>query len=238
MNDISRTYTPLVLMSINFSIREVKEKILKLKPGTAQGPDNIPARILKDNVDHLSLPLSIIFNKSMSTGEVPGDWKLANVTPIYKKGSKNKPENYRPISLTSISCKLMESIIRDRVNSHLTRNLLINSSQHGFMKNKSCTTNLLEFLEKITTILDEGDPADVIYLDFSKAFDKVPRMRLLAKIKAHGIDDRVLNWFSEWLNNRKQRTVLNGSYSEWSEVESGVPQGVGARPPGFHNLYK
>ncbi len=163
-----------IIRDIVFDQNEVKEKILKLKPGTAQGPDKIPARILKDNVDILSFPLAIIFNKSMSSGDVPQDWKLANVTPIFKKGSKHKPENYRPVSLTSISCKLMESIIRDRLNSHLLRNLLINPSQHGFMKNKSCATNLLEFMEEITNIIDEGDPADVVYLDFSKAFDKVP----------------------------------------------------------------
>ena len=161
----------------------------------------------------------------MTTGQVPSDWKLANVTPIFKKGSKSNPENYRPVSLTSVPCKLMESIIRDNVVDHLLLNQLIKSSQHGFMKHKSCTTNLLEFLENVTKMVDNGDPVDIIYLDFSKAFDKVPKLRLIAKMKAHGIRGDVLRWISEWLSGRKQRTVLNGSFSAWADVISGVPQG-------------
>ncbi len=127
----------------------------------------------------------------------------------------------------------MESIIRDQLVNHLKLNNLIKGSQHGFMKNKSCTTNLLEFLDRVTTLIDQGDSVDVIYLDFSKAFDKVPKNRLLDKIKAHNIRGNVHKWISEWLSGRLQRTVLNGSFSEWCEVLSWVPQGSVLGPLAF-----
>ena len=157
----------------------------------------------------------------MYSSTVPKDGKDANVTPIFKKGAKSSPDNYRPVSLTSVPCKIMESIMRDKMVDHLLENKLINNSQHGFMqKKKSCTTNLLEFLEKVTESIDSGTPMDIIYLDFSKAFDKVPRLRLLEKMKAHSINGRQLKWIENWLTDRQQRVVLNGSYSEWSKVES------------------
>ena len=127
----------------------------------------------------------------------------------------------------------MEFIIRDQLVNHLKLNNLIKSSQHGFMKNKSCTTNLFEFLDRVTKLIEDGDSVDVIYLDFSKAFDKVPINRLLDKIKAHNIRGNVHKWITEWLSGRMQRTVLNGSFSDWSEVLSGVLQGSVLGPLAF-----
>ena len=112
-------------------------------------------------------------------------------------------------------------------------NYLIKASQHGFMKNKSCTTNLLEFLKAITKIIDEGDPPDIVYLDFSKAFDKVPKKRLLAKIRMHGIKGNILSCFSDWLSDRLHRTVLNGCFPEYSRVFSLVRQGSVLGPQDF-----
>ena len=147
------------------------------------------------------------------------------MTPIFKKGSRTKPENYRPVSLTSIPCKIMESIVKDGLMAHLEENSLMNPSQHGFMPGKSCATNLLEFLEFVTRIVDEGKNMDIVFLDFAKAFDKVPKERLLAKLAAHGVEGKVLQWVRRWLTDRKQRVVLNGETSDLTEVESGVPQG-------------
>ena len=161
--------------NILFDEETVREKIKSMKISTSSGPDGLSTKFLVDYADYLSYPLTRIFNLSIDSGQVPQGWRDANVTPIFKnKGSKSKPENYRPISLTSIPCKIMESIIRDRLVNHLTVHKLINSTQHGFMSNKSCTTNLLDFLERTTKIIDDGDPQDIIYLDFAKAFDKVP----------------------------------------------------------------
>ena len=115
---------------------------------------------------------------------VPVEWKEANIIPLFKKGSRNKSENYRPVSLTSVICKLLARLIKDHMLDFLVRHKLLNPYQHGFLKARSCLTNMLCFLEEITKWLDEGSPVDIIYLDFQKAFDKVPHQRLLLKLKA------------------------------------------------------
>ena len=150
---------------------------------------------------------------------------MANVTPIFKKGKKCDAGNYRPISLTSHVCKILESIIKDSIFNHINVNNLLNESHHGFISKRACLTNLLQFIETVTDYVDQGYPLDVIFLDFQKAFDKVPHGRLLLKVKAMGIGSLVANWIESWLSNMKQRVVINGKCSGWSEVSSGVPQG-------------
>ena len=120
-------------------------------------------------------------------------WKKANVSAIFKKGEKKNPGKYRPISLTSVPCKLLEKIIRDKIVKHMTDNDLFSKAQHGFIKGKSCVTQLLAFLEDITQAIDNGEDVDVVYLDFCKAFDKVPHKRLLKKLHGYGIRGKILN---------------------------------------------
>ena len=117
-------------------------------------------------VEQISIPLATVFNLSLEEGIVPLEWKEANIIPLFKKGSRNKSENYRPMSLTSVICKLLERLIKDHLVDFLVKNKLINPSQHGFLKARSCVTNMLCFLEDVTKWLDEGSPVDIIYLDF------------------------------------------------------------------------
>ena len=209
-----------------FDEETVRNKIHSLKISTSSGPDGLSTKFIHDHAEILSYPLAKIYNLSMESGTVPQDWREANVTPIFKnKGSKSKAENYRPISLTSIPCKIMESIIRDKVVSYLTRNRLIKDTQHGFVANRSCTTNLLQFMEIVTKIFDEGDALDIVYLDFSKAFDKVPHKRLLNKMRALGIEGNILQWTEAWLKNRRQGTVLNGEHQTGRRSSPESPKG-------------
>lgn len=203
----------------------VLKHLKKIRSNKAEGPDEVYARILREAEVELSLPLSIIFAASLSQSLIPLDWKRANVVPIFKKGDKSKVENYRPVSLTSLVCKLLESIIKDAVVNFLEAHNLIKATQHGFRKAHSCLTNLLSFLDFATEQFDKGQQTDVAYLDFSKAFDKVPHQRLLIKLKQHGIRGRIVKWIESWLSGRQQRVVLNGSKSRWLDVISGVPQG-------------
>ena len=217
--------TEKILGGIPIVESDVLHTIEKIKVNKTPGPDKISPRILKEVKHQISKPLSILFNKSLTVGKVPSDWKRANVTPIFKKGDKSQPGNYRPISLTSVVCKLMETIIRDNMVKFFEVNKIINNSQHGFRSKRSCLTNLLDFFHYIFDVYDESRSVDVIYLDFQKAFDKVPHKRLLNKLLAHGISGNIHNWLEDWLSERKQRVVLNGVLSSWLNVKSGVPQG-------------
>ena len=203
----------------------VAKKIKAMKDNKSPGVDGIPPKLLMETVDQISIPLARVFNLSLKEGVVPFEWKEANIIPLFKKGSRNKSENYRPVSLTSVICKLLERLIKDHMVDFLVKHKLLNSSQHGFLKARSCLTNMLCFLEEITKWIDVGSPVDIIYLDFQKAFDKVPHQRLLLKLKAHGIGDSITDWIEQWLTDRRQRVVVDGEVSNWKSVLSGVPQG-------------
>lgn len=213
------------LDNIVLSDEKILQVINKLKPSKNGGADEVNSSFLLGIAQAIVVPLLLIFKKSLESGEIPDDWRKANVTPIFKKGSRKKPENYRPVSLTSNICKIFERLIANELTKHLDDNSLINKSQHGFRKNKSCLTNLLETTQEISQILDTGYQMDIIYLDFQKAFDKVSHSKLKIKLMNKNVNGRLLSWIMSWLRNRKQRVVVNGETSSWTSVKSGVPQG-------------
>ena len=143
----------------------------------------------------MSASLADIFTRSMATSEVPDEWKIANVTGIYNKGGREIGGNYRPISVTSVLCKTMERTLLDYLEHHQ----LILPTQYGFCQRRSCLTNLLEFFGQVYQEYDECKAVDMIYLDFQKAFDKVPHERLLLKVASLGIRGNLQHWIRSWL---------------------------------------
>jgi Reverse transcriptase (RNA-dependent DNA polymerase) len=186
---------------------ELVTRKLKLNPGISPGPDGIHPMLLKNCADELSTPLSLLFKWSCEQGQLPNDWKNAHITSIYKKGDKSDAGNYRPVSLTSVVCKVMESLLKDYMLLTLANTGKLTKYQYGFTRGRSCSTNLLETFESWTRLLDAGIGINVIYLDYKKAFDKVPHQRLLRKLKSFGIGGRLLKWIEAFLINRKMMTM-------------------------------
>ncbi len=213
------------LSDLDITKEKISKAIKNTKLNKAGGVDGLPSSFIKGLEEAIVEPLTLLFKSSLESGEVPMDWKSANISAIFKKGSKKDPGNYRPVSLTSHICKIFEKILKEELVNHLESNKILKESQHGFRAGKSCLTNLLEFTEYISKNMDKGEPIDIIYLDFQKAFDKVPHTRLMNKIQACGVKGKVLNWIRNWLFDRRQRVCIDGNYSDWSNVVSGVPQG-------------
>ena len=168
-----------------------------------------------------------LFQQSYDNSELPSTWLTATICPVYKKGAKDLPSNYRPVSLTAIPCKLFEHIISSKIWEHLNHHNIITSKQHGFRGGMSCETQLIESIHDWSQLLDKGPgQVDVILLDFSKAFDVVPHQRLLSKLHSYGITNNTSNWIMKFLTQRTQSVVVNGSTSKEAPVTSGVPQGT------------
>jgi hypothetical protein len=213
------------LTSFEIHEEEVLKRLVSLNPNKSSGSDGFHPRLLNELATVLAGPLTVFFRKTLIEGTLPADWKEAQVTPLFKKGDRSNQGNYRPVSLTSVVCKVMESVMRDRIIDHLTVNHLLSDCQHGFIAGRSCTTNLLSTLNNWTRLLDERVPVDALYLDFAKAFDSVPHERLLRKVNSLGIEGNVLQWIRNFLVGRRQRVSINGTVSDWVTVRSGVPQG-------------
>ena len=203
----------------------IRKKLEQLNISKSPGPDSMHPRVLKELSPIICRPLNIIFNTSLNTGKLPSVWKEANVCAIFKKGARNQCTNYRPVSLTSVACKVMESIIRDDVMNYLMENHLFSKYQYGFIPKRSTVLQLLNVLDKWTEALDCGRSVEVAYMDFQKAFDTVPHKRLINKLSSYGLSGTLLDWLKDFFTNRKQAVRVNGAISRPTAIRSGIPQG-------------
>ena len=214
-----------VMQELIIDSSQVKKLLLNLKENKAMGPDKIHPKLLKflaDN-DNFVSALTVLLNKCVSEECIPSMWKNAVVVPIHKKGSVHLPENYRPVSLTCILCKLYETILREHILPYVFG--IITDKQHGFVSGKSCLSNLLETLDRANEYMAEGHCTDILYFDFSKAFDTVSHYRLLVKLEAMGFSNNMLNIIKNFLGDRFMNVKVGDAVSKAKPVTSGVPQG-------------
>ena len=202
-------------------------KLLRgLQPHKATGPDEISSRFLKEKASPITPALTLIYQASLEQVQIPDEWKTANVAPIFKKGDKSKPSNYRPVSPTSICCKIVEHILHSHIMKFFEGHYILSDFQHGFRKNRSCDLQLIITINDLARGLDNSQQIDGILLDFWKAFNKVTHRRLAAKLHHYGVRGKTLSRIQSFLAGSTQQVTLEGQASSASPVTSGVPQGT------------
>jgi len=207
------------------------KQINDLQNCTSPGPDGIDARLLKSCPNIIAAFLLLIFVQSLQGGVVPDDWKVADIIPI-PKGPRpsSQPNSYRPISLTSICCKIFEHILISSLMRYLDCNSLLCKWQYGFRRGSSCDIALAQFIDFVAKGMESGGRVDAISFDFARAFDCVPHRHLIHKMKAYGISAQFTNWYENFLGGRTHRVSIEGANSKWVQVTSGIPQGTVSGP--------
>ena len=211
--------------NINTSERKIFRIILSLNSKKAHGCDGISINSLKICAPVVAKPLNLIFTKSLSESKFPNAWKFANVQPVHKKDSRETKSNYRPISLLPVCGKILEKIVYNDLYTFLVNNNLITKHWSGFRPGDCTINQLLSITTTIFESFEEYDETRAIFMDMSKAFDKVWHDGLVLKLQCNGISGPLLDFFNSYLSNRRQRVVLNGTESDWKGIEAGVPQG-------------
>jgi hypothetical protein len=222
---------------INIKTEGVEKLMNNLDPSKVTRPDEIPARILKEYAHEFAPHLASFYNISLSRGEVPSDWRQVNVIPVFKKGEKYLANNYRPVSLTCTCCKVLKHIVVSNMMKHLEIHDILVDCQHGFRAKRSGETQLISLTHELIYNLHSGIQNDLIIIDFSKAFDKVPHKKLLCKLDNYGIRDNTLKWIGSFLHNIMQQVVLDGESSSKLPVVSGVPPEVCPGTPSLSHVY-
>ena len=222
--NIDLDYSNDSVNDIDFNSGRVSKILRDINVNKAAGPDGINGKVLKNCREGISYPLSCLFRTSYNSGHIPSEWKLANVVPVHKKGAKASVENYRPISLTCLTMKVFEKIVRDELFAKCRDKL--DQRQHGFLPEKSCTTQMVVYVESLCLSINANIRTDVVYFDFAKAFDSVNHDIILHKLKTNfGINGTLLKFIMNYLKDRQQRVVIGGTQSDLTIVRSGVPQG-------------
>ena len=213
------------LENIHVTFTDICDQISCLNTSKSYGPDLVSPRFLKEGGEKLSHSLTKLINMSLKLCKVPKLWKHANVTPIHKKESPSLCTNYRPISLLSVVGKIMEKVVFKYVFNHFKDNFIISLFQSGFIPGMSTVTQLIEMYHAFSKTVDDGKEIRVVFLDITKAFDRVWHKGLIYKLQKCGIKGPLLLWFVDYLNERTQRVVINGQTSDWGTINAGVPQG-------------
>ena len=214
------------LTDIELTTSSIEKAINEMSSNSAAGPDQFPAVLLKNCAKELTTPLLLLYRNSLDSGIIPKQLKSAKITPIFKGGSRGDAKNYRPIALTSHVIKILEKVIVKNISTYLEENGKMNPHQHGFRAGRSCLSQLLAHYEDILEMLEHNKNADVVYLDFKAAFDKVDHGILLHKVRQVGISGRLGVWLHSFLADREQSVAVDGAVSMPTAVASGVPQGT------------
>ena len=222
---VSRVPNDVSLKIIHFTPGSIVKAIKCCKGSRSLDPDGYSNFVIKQLLPSLVSPLCVLFNHVFNAGCLPSAWKTANITPIFKKGVSSSVSNYRPISLTSVFCKLFERIVKEQMLKYLLDNKLISKHQHGFLAMHSTSSQLLEAVNDWTISIKNSHVTDAIYFDYAKAFDSVSHVKLLYKVKGYGIDGQLLTIITNFLSSRVQRVILPNGVSSFASVTSGVPQG-------------